>query len=318
MSSVATAPAGLERLVLDAFSVNGAAAERAAAGMDQLELTCAPLVPEVRLLLADDAIVLWARLEAEAGHDLPAPYWASAWAGGQALARYVLDHPATVAGRSVLDIASGSGMVAIAAAMAGARVVVANDIDPYAIAALTANAEANGVRLVPSSRDLLDGDFDGVGDPDRGDLHGGVEVVLAGDALYHPAVAARVLPFLARVVRRGGRVLVGDPDRGHLPHDWLRPVATYRVPMTSAPEDTQLNLTSVLEARPGPGPGRGGLVESGSTRPVATLADRAGSGRRSRPWGPSRACLAEASGQPGSGEDRPEWWWRLPEPCSRS
>ncbi|WP_245737003.1 class I SAM-dependent methyltransferase [Micromonospora pattaloongensis] len=204
--------------------------------IDDLRLAPAPLVPEVRLLMAEDAIVLWARLEAEAGHVLPPPYWASAWTGGQGLARYILDHPDTVAGRHVLDVASGSGLVAIAAAIAGAARVTANDIDPYSIAAINANAHANDVDLTLSSSDLLDGDGDGA------------DVVLAGDALYHPSVAARMLPFLARVVATGVPVLVGDPDRGHLPHDWLERVASYEVPEGSAPEDEQLQLTSVLAA----------------------------------------------------------------------
>jgi predicted nicotinamide N-methyase len=224
---------GLERLVLDALSAPGAA------GGDRLRLLPAPLVPEVRLLLAEDAILLWARLEAEAGHVLPPPFWASAWTGGQALARYVLDHPDTVAGRRVLDIASGSGLVAIAAAIAGAAAVTANDVDPYAIAAISANADANGVDLIRSAEDLLDGDGDDV------------ELVLAGDVLYNPSVAARMLPYLARVAANGGAVLVGDPDRGHLPDEWLEPVASYDVPGSSAPEDAQLNLTSVLRARRG-------------------------------------------------------------------
>lgn len=253
---------GLERLVLDALSDPDNAP--GTAGSDRLRLTPAPLVPEVRLLLAEDAILLWARLEAEAGHVLPPPFWASAWTGGQALARYILDHPATVARRHVLDIASGSGLVAIAAAMAGAAVVTANDIDPYAIAAIAANADANGVDLVRSSSDLLDGD--GAGE----------EVVLAGDVLYNPSVAARMLPFLARVVAQGGQVLVGDPDRGHLPDDWLEPVATYQVPLSSAPEDAQLKLTSVLK-------GRGDRVDDrrGRTTPVQRDApDSRGAGVR--------------------------------------
>lgn len=226
---------GLEPLVLQALST----AEYAAgtAGIDRLRLAPVPLVPEVRLVMAEDAIVLWARLEAEAGHVLPPPYWASAWTGGQGLARYILDHPDTVAGCHVLDVASGSGLVAIAAAIAGAAGVTANDIDPYSIAAINANAHANGVELTLSSSDLLDGDVDGV------------DVVLAGDALYHPSVAARMLPFLARVVAKGARVLVGDPDRGHLAHDWLERVATYEVPMSGAPEDAQLHLTGVLKPR---------------------------------------------------------------------
>lgn len=226
-------PAGFDRLVRDALS------GPADAGLDRLRLAEAPLVPEVRLLLAEDAVVLWARLESEAGLDLPPPFWATAWAGGQALARYVLDDPSVVAGRRVLDIASGSGLVAIAAAKAGAAAVVANDVDPYAVAAVGANAAVNGVELALSSVDLLDGDGSDI------------EIVLAGDVLYNPAVAARMLPFLARVAAHGGRVLVGDPDRGHLPGSWLEPVATYRTSVRGAPEDAQHDVTSVLSARPG-------------------------------------------------------------------
>jgi predicted nicotinamide N-methyase len=110
-------------------------------GLDRLRLVEAPFVPEVRLHLAEDAIVWWARMEAEAGTALTAPFWATAWPGGQAVARYVLDHPATVAGRRVLDVASGSGLVAIAAGLAGAAAVTANDIDPYALAAITLKRE---------------------------------------------------------------------------------------------------------------------------------------------------------------------------------
>nr|WP_243709544.1 50S ribosomal protein L11 methyltransferase [Micromonospora sp. 15K316] len=222
-------------MLLQALSSPEYAAETGS--IDRLLLAPVPLVPEVRTVTAEDAIVLWARLEAAAGHVLPPPYWASAWSGGQGLARYILDHPDTVAGCRVLDVASGSGLVAIAAAVAGAAEVTANDIDPYAIAAINANAHANGVELILSSSDLLDGDADGV------------DVVLAGDALYHPDVAARMLPFLARVSANGARVLVGDPDRGHLAHDWLERLATYEVPMRGAPEDAQLHRTSVLKPR---------------------------------------------------------------------
>ena len=205
-----------------------------ASGMDQLRFTSVPLVPEVRLFLAEDAIILWARLEAEAGRQLPAPYWASAWTGGQALARYILDNPATVAGRTVLDIASGSGLVAIAAAMAGARDALANDIDPCAIAAIRANARANGVTVRVADGDLLDGDGEGA------------QVVLAGDALYDGPIADRVVPFLARAAARGAHVLVGDPDRRHLPAGLLRPLATYRTPTTGPPEDALNRHASVF------------------------------------------------------------------------
>nr|WP_246274885.1 50S ribosomal protein L11 methyltransferase [Phytohabitans houttuyneae] len=188
----------------------------------------------MRLFLAEDAIILWARLEATAGRPLRAPYWASAWAGGQALARYILDNPASVAGRTVLDIASGSGLVAIAAALAGAKAVTANDIDPYAIAAIAANARINGVTISPAPGDMLDGDGDGA------------EVVLAGDALYDGPIAQRVVPFLTRAVERGAHVLLGDPDRRHLPESQLRRVATYHTPVAGPPEDAQIRRADVF------------------------------------------------------------------------
>jgi predicted nicotinamide N-methyase len=211
--------------------------------MDGLHLTSTPLVPEVRLFLAEDPTILWARLEADAGHRLPAPFWASAWSGGQALARYVLDNPAVVAGQDVLDLASGSGMVAIAAALAGARTVTANDIDPHAAVAIAANARANGVRVELLVDDLLDG-----GDP--GEPH----VVLAGDALYNEALSARVLSFLGRVAERGARVLVGDPDRGWLPGDAWQTVETYRLGVAGVGEDAQLEKASVIVPRAVAGP----------------------------------------------------------------
>jgi len=206
-----------------------------AAGIDQVRLTPVPLVPEIRLLLAQDAIVLWARLEAAEGRHLPAPYWASAWAGGQALARYVLDHPDTVAGRSVLDLASGSGLVAIAAALAGAHTVTANDVDPYAIEAIGANARANGVTVRPLADDLLDGDGHGA------------DVVLAGDVLYDATMARRVVSFLTRAADRGADVLLGDPGRQRPRTDRLRRVASYAMPaVAGTPEDAQLPRTEVF------------------------------------------------------------------------
>jgi len=203
-------------------------------GIDQINLVQVPLVPELRLFLAEDAIVLWARLEAEASRRLPAPYWASAWVGGQALARYVLDRPAVVAGRKVLDLASGSGIVAIAAAMAGASTVIANDIDPYAIAVISANARVNNVTVESLLGDCLDGDG------------GDADVVLAGDVLYDQSIAARVHPFLDRAAARGAYVLVGDPDRGHLPSGRQHLMASYRVATVGAPEDAQIRQTNVF------------------------------------------------------------------------
>jgi predicted nicotinamide N-methyase len=182
--------------------------------MDGLRLTCAPLVPEVKLLLAEDPMILWARLAAGSNDRVPAPYWATAWGGGQAVARYVLDHPETVAGRRVLDLASGSGICAIAAALAGAGQVIANDVDPGAAVAIRANAQANGVEVEPLVADILDDDFE-------------VDVLLAGDVLYDDALAPRVLRFLERATRRETTVLVGDPGRGRVPWASWDTIATY-------------------------------------------------------------------------------------------
>jgi predicted nicotinamide N-methyase len=203
-------------------------------GLDQLHLAEVPFVPEVRLHLAEDAIVLWARMEAAAGETLPPPFWASAWAGGQGVARYVLDHPDVVAGRRVLDLATGSGLVAVAAALAGAASVTANDIDPYALAAVRLNAQANGVAVDSRRGDLLDGDGHGA------------EVVLAGDVFYSRGMSERVLGFLDRVTARGSAVLVGDPGRAYLPRERLELVASYRVPMVGALEDAEVKQTDVL------------------------------------------------------------------------
>ncbi|MGI5175148.1 class I SAM-dependent methyltransferase [Dactylosporangium sp. CA-152071] len=202
-------------------------------GIDGLRLARLPFVPETRLYLADDAIVFWARLEAQVGPGLT-PFWANAWAGGQALARYVLDHPQVVTGRRVLDVASGSGLVAIAAAKAGAAEVTANDIDLYALAAVTMNAAANAVTVTVNEGDLLDGDG------------GDADLILAGDAFYHPELASRMLGFLRRAAARHARVLVGDPGRGHLPHWWLKVLTSYRVRGLGAAEDAELTEVSVL------------------------------------------------------------------------
>ena len=205
---------------------------------DALEMRPAPLVPELVLFLADDPMLLWARLEAEAGTRLAAPYWATAWSGGQAVARYVLDHPDLVAGRRVVDLAAGSGMVAVAAALAGASEVTANDIDPYAMAAIEANAAANGVRIRADDRDLTGGDG------------GGAEVLLAGDCLYSAEVAARMLPFLDRVAARGTTVLLGDPGRGFAPPHRLETLAIYHLPELGAAEYGRHDQVSVLSPIP--------------------------------------------------------------------
>ncbi|MEU7845694.1 50S ribosomal protein L11 methyltransferase [Micromonospora sp. NPDC049114] len=203
-------------------------------GLDRLHLVPTPFVPEVRLHLAEDAIVWWARMEALAGHALPPPFWASAWAGGQALARHLLDHPELAAGRRVLDLAAGSGLVAIAAALAGAADVVANDIDPYAVAAITVNARANRVTVDASGDDLLD------------NVGVDADLVVAGDVFYSRPMAERMLPFLRRAVASGAEVLIGDPGREHLPEDGLRLLTDYPVPTTEPSVDSSLRRVQVL------------------------------------------------------------------------
>nr|WP_244872178.1 50S ribosomal protein L11 methyltransferase [Catellatospora sp. TT07R-123] len=209
-------------------------------GLDGLRLTPVPLVPEIQLYTAVDSIVWWARMEAEVGSSLAAPYWASAWAGGQALARYLLDHPQTVAGRRVLDLASGSGLAAIAAAQAGAMLAEANDIDPYAITAIAHNARANGASVTARLGDLLDGPAD-------------ADIVLAGDVLYQSQVAERMLAFLRRAAADGAQVLLGDPDRGHLPTHGLTLLAAYPAPDAQAFVDAELEQICVYRLEPDPG-----------------------------------------------------------------
>ena len=198
-----------------------------------------PHVPEITLHLADEAVPLWQRTEEELARiGLPPPFWAFAWAGGQALARYLLDHPETVAGRRVLDLASGSGLVAIAAAKAGARDVVAADIDAFAIAAIGLNAMINGVAVVATAADLLDGAAP-PGEP--------FDVVLAGDIFYERDTAARAFAFLTRCRQAGAAVLIGDPGRAYLPKDRLRRLCEYQVPVTRDLEDQDIKRTAVWE-----------------------------------------------------------------------
>ena len=196
-----------------------------------------PLVPQIRLYQAGDPISLWQRTELAAGRTgLDPPFWAFAWAGGQALARYLLDHPETVRGRHVIDIASGSGLVAIAAARAGAAAVTAYDIDPLAAAAIGINAAANGVTVRAVCADVLDED----GPPSPG-----TDLVLAGDAFYERDLAARVMRFLERGHTRGTAVLAGDCGRAYLPRDRLTPLATYDVPGLRMLEDTDIKRTTI-------------------------------------------------------------------------
>jgi predicted nicotinamide N-methyase len=196
-----------------------------------------PHAPEIALHVAQEATELWQKTEEElATIGLPPPFWAFAWAGGQALARYVLDHPEIVRGRHVLDFASGSGLVAIAAAKAGAAEVIAADIDAFAAGAIGLNAEANGVSIEARLDDLLG-------------LDQGWEVILAGDICYERELAAQVIDWLSALSARGATVLIGDPGRSYLPKDRLVELASYQVPVTRALEDAEIKKSSVWRLR---------------------------------------------------------------------
>jgi predicted nicotinamide N-methyase len=194
-----------------------------------------PHVPEIALHLADEITPIWKLTEealAEIG--LPPPFWAFAWAGGQALARYLLDRPAAVAGRRVLDFASGSGLVGIAAKRAGAADVLCADIDAFCEAALSLNAQANGVACDYAGADLLDAP-----------PPASVEVILAGDICYEKPLAQRVLAWLGAARRGGASVLIGDPGRSYFPRSGLTKLAEYQVPTTTELEDMAVKKTAV-------------------------------------------------------------------------
>jgi predicted nicotinamide N-methyase len=196
-----------------------------------------PLLPEISLYLADDAFGLWEAAERRLGApDQPPPFWAFPWPGGLALARYLLDHPETVAARPVLDLGSGSGLTAIAAALAGASSVLASELDPFAIAAIGLNAEANGVRI-DCAGDVLDGSGEGT------------DLILAGDVWYERELAARALGLLQRARFRGAAVLVGDVGRKFLPRDLMRVLASYDVPVIAELEDAAVKRVEILTLR---------------------------------------------------------------------
>ncbi|HTN96518.1 MAG TPA: methyltransferase [Nordella sp.] len=197
-------------------------------------LLAPPLVPEVTLHLAHEAVPIWQKTEEELGEiGLPPPFWAFAWAGGQALARYVLDHPHLVADKNMLDLATGSGLVAIAAKKAGAAKVLAADIDRFACAATRLNAQANGVDLAITDDDLL------CNGP------GAFDVILVGDLFYEKDLAARVHAWLGTAKEQGALVLIGDPGRSYLPKSALTHVIDYNVPVTRELEDAEIKRTAV-------------------------------------------------------------------------
>ncbi|MBM3487577.1 MAG: methyltransferase [Alphaproteobacteria bacterium] len=197
-------------------------------------LAATALVPELRLHLASEITPIWEATEAElARTGLPPPFWAFAWAGGQALARHILDHPGIIAGRRVLDFASGSGIVALAAARAGAAVVAANEIDRFAAAAIALNAAANGLTV-----DIILADLIG-----RTELE--AEVILAGDVCYEQPMAGRVALWLDALARTGRTVLMGDPGRTYLLGVGIAAVASYDVATTREIEDREVRRTTV-------------------------------------------------------------------------
>lgn len=205
-----------------------------------------PLVPEIVLHCAANAFDVWTLTGAD-DESAPMPFWSFPWAGGQAVARYLLDYPQTVRGLSVLDLAAGSGLVGIAAALAGASEVTANDIDPYATAAQELNARANGLTLITLTADLLgDAILSGDGFDARLPV---ADIVLAGDVCYERELSDRMLAFLLRCRARGADVLLGDPGRTYLPREHLTPVASYDVPTTLELEDRQLKSTTVFRLR---------------------------------------------------------------------
>ena len=197
------------------------------------------LLPEMRLHLATEVTPLWEATEATlARNNLPPPYWAFAWPGGQAVARLVLDRPELVAGKSVLDFAAGTGLVGIAAAMAGAARVQSCDIDRFALSAIALNAESNGVEVKAVSADLVDRPLPGI------------DVVLAGDVCYEKPMADRVTAWLRGVAATGTLVLLGDPGRAYVPTSGIERVGQYSVPTSLELEDREMRETVIWRLLP--------------------------------------------------------------------
>jgi len=206
---------------------------------DNTRLVAVPTLPAIRLHVAHQATGLW-RLAADNDPDPPPPYWAFPWAGGLALARYLIEHPDAVAGRRVLDLGTGSGLVAIAAAKAGAAHVSAAEIDPYAVAAAELNVTANGVAVEVIHRDIT-----AEPPPD-------VDVVTVGDLFYEHDLAARVLAYLDRCLAAGIEVIIGDPRRAYLPYGRLNLLAEYAVPDVGEVESATRTQSAVFTLLPSP------------------------------------------------------------------
>jgi len=198
-------------------------------------LIAPPLVPEIRLHLATEVVPLWRATEEElAKEGVPPPYWAFAWAGGQALARYVLDHPSLVQGKRVLDIGAGSGLVALAAAKAGAATVLAADIDAFACAAIRLNAAANNCVVAVTQDDVIG-------------TNGAWDVILVGDLFYERPLAERLLAWLAPL---SAVALLGDPGRNYFPKTDVEKLANYSVQTTRDLEDREIRETGVYRLLP--------------------------------------------------------------------
>lgn len=194
-----------------------------------------PLVPEVRLHLAEESLPIWRKTEEQLGEmNVPPPYWAFAWAGGQALARHLLDNRAIVSGMRVIDLGCGSGLTAIAAMKAGAQHALAVDIDRVALVAVALNARVNDVEIATSPDDLL-----------AGATRAECDVLLVGDLFYERDLADRVSRFIEQAVANGAVVLIGDPQRSYFPRGWFAQVAEYRVPVTRELEDAEIKRTAV-------------------------------------------------------------------------
>ncbi len=190
--------------------------------------------PGILLHVADEITPIWRMTEEALGEmGLAPPFWAFAWAGGQAVARYLLDHPEEAAGRTVVDFATGSGLVAIAAMKAGAKSALGSDIDPFCAAAVALNAEANGVAVAYTAQDLLQAPPPAV------------DLIVAGDVCYEKPMADRVLAWLAQAHAAGTRVLIGDPGRTYFPREGLVTLARYQVPTTRELEDREIKAASV-------------------------------------------------------------------------
>ena len=198
-----------------------------------------PLIPEIRLHLATEIVPIWQMTEEELEKSgLPPPFWAFAWAGGQALSRYILDNPAVVSGKSVLDFGSGSGLIAIAAARSGGKLVLSADIDVFAVEAIKLNAIANDVEIEATAEDL-------VGVENRG-----WDVILVGDMCYERPLAESIEAWLRRLAGEGVEVLIGDPGRTYLPKTGLEKIVSYAVKTTRELEDTDVRNTSVWRVLP--------------------------------------------------------------------